>query len=95
MKAGTSVSCLLVFAASVFVGYHLTALSFAWVDLPNFGLPQGTSTDAPGTTPTHRAINLESLKSQFTPEMIEKAKRITTEQALCMRASWCPKMPSP
>lgn len=88
MKAGAFLPCLLVFAASAYVGYQLTAISFAWVDLPNFGLPQaGATTAATGTSPTFPAIDLEALKAQLTPELLEKFRHITSLQLTCLKTS--------
>jgi len=75
MKAGAILLCLLWFSAAAFAGYHLTAWSFAWVDQPNFGLPQVAS-----------PVRLPDLP----PQLTETAKTLTPQQMLCLRAAVSP-----
>lgn len=81
MKAGVFLLCLLWLAASAFAGYRLTARSFAWVDLPNFGLP---ATPAPIRPP---ALDLNALKGQIPPALLEQAKTLSAQQLLCLQAA--------
>ena len=75
MKAGAILLCLLWFSVAAFAGYHLTARSFAWVDQPNFGLPQVTA-----------PLRLPAIP----PQLMDAAKTLTPQQMACMRSAISP-----
>lgn len=84
MKAGTFLACLLWLAASTYAGYRLTARSFAWVDQPNFGLPALT---LPKSLPS---VDVNALKSQIPPALLQQAKTLTPQQLLCLQGAIAP-----
>ena len=83
MKAGAALLGLLWLAASAFAGYRLTERSFAWVDLPDFGLP-------PLALPTPAAAvqaGLQAAQKNAPSAIQQQLSRLTPPQLACLQAS--------
>src|SRR5690242_17873007 len=86
MKAGAALLGLLWLAASAFAGYRLTERSFAWVDLPDFGLP-------PLALPTPAAAvqaGLQAAQKNAPSAIQQQLSRLTPPQLACLQASISP-----
>lgn len=81
MRFAAFFGILIWFGASVSAGYRLTERSFSWLSEPEFGAAQKNA--PPGAA----FPNLDDVKIQLPPKILEQAKTLSPQQMLCLQSS--------
>ncbi len=85
MKAGVFLLGLLWLTASTYAGYRLTERSFAWVDMPNFGIE--TSAVGAGSPLNLDFGGIQAKLPKAGQDPAAWFKSLTSKEQSCLQAS--------